>query len=476
MLERDDALRIFGVTSVENLFFTQYMSDADGDFVKVYLSCLYHSQLGDTGFGIAEIANELNLEKSRVEAALRYWERRRLLTRKSDDPPRYVLHSLGEHMLTGKDSFRADDEYLHFSESVYALFGDRRKIRPSEIATAYEWVKDLSLEPSIVLMLLSYCISARGINFTFSYAGKMAVKIKEEGIESADEAEKFFSRSEKIREGARSVLKRFGQRRRPTEDEINMYETWVYELGFTDEDILSACRETVKATNPSFAYLNGILQGLKKRSGGETVKAQLKSEDILIGQTKEVLNALGVRTSAQGVQNAYKNLLTKYPHEIYLLAAKDARRRNLRFEDLLPIADSWNKKGLDTVEKIEKHLSEMADISPLAKKVLAESGQEGSPTSGDLKYINTWLESHNEEIILYAASLSRSAKQKMPYIDKVLSSFKDKSIKTIEQAKSTAPMQKGTVTAQKYQQRSYTEEELSRSALDLLKEAEIDNE
>ena len=107
MLERDDALRIFGVTSVENLFFTQYMSDADGDFVKVYLSCLYHSQLGDTGFGIAEIANELNLEKSRVEAALRYWERRRLLTRKSDDPPRYVLHSLGEHMLTGKDSFRS---------------------------------------------------------------------------------------------------------------------------------------------------------------------------------------------------------------------------------------------------------------------------------------------------------------------------------------------------------------------------------
>jgi DNA replication protein DnaD len=64
----------------------------------------------------------------------------------------------------------------------------------------------------------------------------------------------------------------------------------------------------------------------------------------------------------------------------------------------------------------------------------------------------------------------------MPYIDKVLSSFKEKGIKTVEQARSTAPVQKGAVTAQKYQQRSYTEEELSRSALDLLKEAEKDNE
>ncbi|MDO5022616.1 MAG: DnaD domain protein [Eubacteriales bacterium] len=474
MLKKDDSLRIFGVTSVENLFFSQYMSDADGDFVKVYLSCLYHCQLGDESFGPTEIANELQLERAKVEAALRYWERRRLLTRKSDDPPTYIMHSLSANMLTGRDSFKANDDYLHFTESVYALFGDRRKIRPSEIASAYEWVQDLGLPEPVVLMLLSYCISLRGINFSFNYAGKVAVKIKEENISTPDEAERYFSKSESVRKGAQKVLSRFGLRRRPTDDEITLYESWLYELNYSEEEILEACKETVKATNPSFAYLNGILTGLKKRSGGENLSKQLQEDKDLFEKTKEILNILGVRAAPSAVQNAYRAMLKQNPHDIYVLAATEAARSGLMFEDLLPIVATWQKQSLDDKDKIIKYLEVQGNILPLVKQVLAESGQKVTPTQSDILQVLRWKEHFSEALILYAASLSRSAKQKMPYIAKVLDNFKQKGIDSVDKAQSYGIQQGNTkkVSAQQYEQRSYTEDELSSNAQELLKEAE----
>ncbi len=473
MLKKDDTLRIFGVTSVENLFFSQYMPDADGDFVKVYLSCLYHCQLGDESFSPTEIANELHLEKNRVESALRYWERRRLITRKSDNPPSYVLHSLSANMLTGRDSFKANEDYVHFTESVYALFNDKRKIRPSEIASAYEWVQDLGLPQAVVLMLLSYCMSLRGINFSFSYAQKVAVKIKEEGISTTDEAEMYFSRSENVRKGAQKVLNRFGLRRRPTDDEIALYESWMYKLGYSEKEILEACRETVKATNPSFAYLNGVLTGLKKRSSGAGLEQQLKEDSDLIEKTKEILNILGVRTSPVAVQNAYKSLLNQNAHEIYVLAAREAARKGLMFEDLLPIVSVWQKNGLKSAEEIREYLKKQENVMPLAKQVLSESGQKGFPSQGDIGLVLRWKEQFSDEIILYAASLSRSAKQKMPYIDKVLSNFKQEGIDTVEKAKQHNQYKTTKqVSAQQYEQRSYTEDELSSNAQELLKEAE----
>lgn len=472
MLQKDDTMRIYGVTSVENLFFSQYMPDADGDFVKVYLSCLYHCQLGDESFSPAEIANELHLEKERVEAALRYWERRRLLTRKSDDPPAYVLHSLSVNMLTGRDSFKANEDYLHFTESVYALFKDKRKIRPSEIASAYEWVEDLKLPQAVVLMLLSYCMSNRGINFSFSHAEKVAVKLKEEGISTTDEAEMYFSRSESVRKGAKKVLNRFGLGRRPTEDEIELYESWLYKLDYTEEEILEACKETVKATNPSFAYLNAVLTNIKKRSGDASLTQQMKEDSDLLNKTKEILNIFGVRSSPASVQNAYKALLKQNPHEIYVLAANEAKRRGLMFEDLLPIVSEWQKNGLKSKEDIQQHLKKQEDIMPLTKRVLSESGQRGIPTQGDIALVMGWKKQFSDELIIYAASLARMAKQKMPYIDKVLDNFKQSNIDTVEKAKQSGLRQTKQVSAQQYGQRSYTEDELSSNAQELLKEAE----
>ncbi len=474
MFETDDQVRVFGVTDVENLFFTEYLPAAEGDFIKVYLMCLYHAQLHDAAYGLKEMAAELSMDESRVEAALRYWERRRVLTRVQSDPPRYQLHHLGQRLLTGQDGISGDRAFVLFSEAVYALFGDRRKIRPNEIATGYEWVQELGLPQHVVLLLLSHCIAVRGIGFTFKAAEKLAIELKEAGIETEEDAEKYLNQSKDIRFGAQKVLRRFGLRRSPTDDELKLYKAWMEAYGFTHDDIQDACAETVKASNPTFAYLDGVLSRLAAQSKRRApVRQQLESEQEKLSMVKEALDILGLRVSPVAVKAAYEELLKQYPQGEILLAAGAVQRKRGKFEDLPVCLAAWHKKGLDSEEKIRAFLNKRDHLLPLAKTILENAGQEGAATDADIAFVEKWLQNSPQALIEYAAVQARSARQKMPYIDKVLAAWRAKGITTPKEAEklgAEASSPARAVNAQQYAQREYTEEELARGANALIEE------
>lgn len=360
MFEADQQLKTFGVTVVENLFITEYLQGAKGDHIKVYLSLLYHCQHTREDIGLEELASGLDMSLTQVESALRYWERRRLIERLNDDPPRYRLYHLGQRFLTGHSMEGGDAAYISFNEAVYALFGADRKVRPAEISAAYEWVSDIGLSQEAVIMLLNYMKDTRGKNFSFKSAEKMAVDMKEAGVMSPEEAEDFLGHSRAVHDGARAVLRRFNFRRLPTEDELSLYKKWTGEWGFTPDAILIACAETVKAATPSFGYLNGVLEGIRRRGGSgdaKKIEAHITRESESLTGAREVLNALGLRTAATTVQKAYEALLTLAPHDMIILAAKEVARRRGRFEDIERQLTAWKSKGITDAAKASQALS-----------------------------------------------------------------------------------------------------------------------
>lgn len=479
MFQKDDQCRVFGVTAVENLFLTEYMPAAEGDYIKVYLSGLYHSQHAPEGFGLPQLAAELSMTESQVEAALRYWERRRLLARISDSPPVYRFHHLGQRMLTGQDSPAEDRDYIAFAESVYALFEGKRKIRPSEIAIAHEWTLELGLPGEAVLMLLNHCLHTRGSSFSFKSAQTLAVSMAEENVRTGEEAEAFLSQSKQAYEGARAVLKRFNFRRLPTQDEVSLYRVWTEQWQFSQEAVLAACSETVKASNPSFAYLGAVLEGIRRRGGAHT-KAQvddrlsLESEDFACA--KEVLRLLGARISPTAVAGACATLRQSHAQPLIFLAAGEVSRRGGLFQDIEPLLVAWKEGGLRTAEEVNALIARERSQDELLIKVFDACGQHGRPGSKDRQVLSAWLdEGHSPALILAAAVQARSSRLKMPYITKVLASWKESGISTPEQAagpngRGTAPPSR-RVKAQQYTQRAYTEEELASHAVDLVEEA-----
>jgi len=320
MFERESQALYFGVTPVENIFLTEYMPAARGEYVKVFLSCLYHAGIPGDESRVEDIAKELDMNPSEVESALRYWQRRGLMVETGGQERGYRIRSAVERSVSG-GAIRADGAFVTFSENLYQLFGDSRKLRPSEISMAYDWVEEEGLMPEAVYALIRHMRTMHGAQFAFRTAGKLAAQMHDAGVVTGDDAESWLGFEENVHRGAQAVLRRLGRRRLPSEDELDLYRKWIRAWGFSAEDVLEACRETTAAGDPTFRYLDGILGRLKESGTEKEVSARLAEDREDIRLTAEMLGALGNRASPASVLPVYRELSAALPHDLIVFAA-----------------------------------------------------------------------------------------------------------------------------------------------------------
>ena len=479
MFEMDEEARRYGVTALENRFILDYLPAAKGDYVKVYLWGLMHAQWPGDAFGLEEMAKELFLSAAEIEAALRYWERRSLVSRLKEDPPLYRFYSPLQREAAAGTPLEVDREYVSFAESVYAVFGDRRKITPAEIALAWEWVQDIGLKPEVVLMLLSHCMLERGVQFSLKKAEPLAVRMKEENVVSPEDADLFLRHEQSVHEGARKVLSRMGKRRLASEDELALYEKWMDEWGFAPQAILDACAETTKG-DPSFQYLDGILNGIRTRGDartGDAVRRQLSQEKSETEKAREIFSCLSGRFSTPVLTRLYADFTRQYPHGVLLLAARECQRAGKGLEDMQNLLSSWQEKGLKTEEDVQEYLKSFRAANAGLRKLFEACGHTGKPTAADRALYEKWKTyGMSQELLSFAAEQSRAAEgNRIAYLDKVLEAWHEAGITDLDQAKARKPAARKrtgkTVTAQRYEQRTYTEEELNAVSDDLIEEA-----
>lgn len=479
MFEMDQEARDYGVTALENRFIREYLPSAKGDYIKVYLWCLYACGCGKTEDSLDEMAQELNLSAAEIEAALRYWERRALVSRISEQPPVFRFYSPTQRQMSPAAAAQVDMEYVAFAEAVYAAFDEKRKVSPAEISLAWEWVKDIGLSAEAVLMLLQHCIAQRGAHFSFKIAEKQAVSMKEAGVVSPEDAESYLQHRQNVHDGVKKVLSRMGKRRLPTDDELALYEKWITEWRFDPQAVLDSCKE-MTGGDPSFKYLDGILSRLHQQTdvkSGTDVQKHFEQEQEEKEKAQEVFSKLGVRLAVPAMMRQYKEMSAIQPHAVILLAAEKCSRREHGLEDMQDLLESWKEKGLNTEESVKEYIRSLALKNKLLKEVFETCGHNGKPTEADRKLYEKWTGyGYDHELILCAAEQARSAEaNKIKYMDKVLEMWHDAGITDISQAKARKkPETKRTgktVTAQQYGQRHYTEEELLAVSDDLIEEA-----
>lgn len=483
MFEMDPEARAFGVTAVENRFLADYLPAAKGDYVKVYLWGLYVCARKSAEYTLDDMADDIEMDSSEIEAALRYWERRGLVSHVSDDPPRYVFYSPSQRQQEPADALNVDAQYVAFAESVYAAFGDRRKLKNSEILLAWEWVKDYGLPPETVLMLLHHCIAVERINFSFrKKAEPLAIRMHEMGVRSVEDADSFLQRNVAVHDGTQKVLSRMGKRRLPSDDELALYEKWLAEWRFSAQDILDACAQTTGG-DPSFKYLDSILGRLHREASGQEakpLKQRLSGEEEEKRRAREVVERLGVGLEIPAALRLYRQCLEMEPHAVILLAADECARtqRSGRAENLLNLLQAWQDRGLNTEEDVRQFLSRVREENLALREIFERCGHESRPTAADRALYQRWRGwGYDRELLLFAADQARTAQgSKTAYLSKMLEMWHDAGITDVSQARERRPEEKKaagkkTVSAQQYAQRHYTEEELDTVSADLIEEA-----
>lgn len=146
MFSFDEQAALFDVTPLPNQFILNYLPEASGDAVRVYLfglvACYHHEAISD----LQQMARELNMTEDDIRAAYRYWERKGLVQRVADNPPQYRYQNIYQVMMTGAQA-QIDPAYEQFAEAIYGVFDNDRRLHGKDVSQCYEWVEQMRLPP-----------------------------------------------------------------------------------------------------------------------------------------------------------------------------------------------------------------------------------------------------------------------------------------------------------------------------------------
>ena len=340
-------------TPVDNLFFSEFMPDADGDAVKVYLyglmQCRYPS-MGDIS-----IHEALNLSEGTVKTAFVYWQSKGLVRICRDEPLEVEYLTVLQPAVTTAVPLK----YQALVSSLRELMSPRQ-LNMNELGHIYDCIEVFNLEERTVLELVSYCMEEKGRNVRIQYVLAVARSWAEAGIVTYEDARAYIDRVSLRRHGAAAVLRRWNKRRAPTLDEMALYDSWVKDWGFDDEAILAVCPRLTNTTSPSFEALGDRLRELYEQH--KVTVADIAADTAAVGDEREFARMVFARMGkvAAPTKEEARQLgvyAAALPREVILLAAEECADAQRPFGLLKTVLKEFMETGVATEEQAARALA-----------------------------------------------------------------------------------------------------------------------
>lgn len=312
-------------SAVSNFFIDYYMTDANGEFVKVYL---YLVRLLNSGRAVtvADIADHFNLTEKDICRAIKYWIKQGVLqleytkdkiltgitmlpltakstgsndtsllsmlgveeaepqkqpdtsykqaaaTEKNSSEPEAAreMEAIANAAVPKKVSYKAsfieakkeDEDFGNLLYQTEIYFG--KPLTQTDINTLLYIYEELSFNPDLLEYLVEYCVSIG--KKSCRYIEAVALEWYKNGITSVEDAKVASKNYNSIYV---AVLKQLGiPRRVPTPAETAFIDTWYNTYSFNKNIIIEACKRAITA-NPhsaNFNYVNGILESWHKQN------------------------------------------------------------------------------------------------------------------------------------------------------------------------------------------------------------------
>lgn len=317
----------FSVTSVPNTFVDEFMSRANGEFVKVYLYLL-RMVSGNQDVSVCGIADFLNHTEKDVIRALKYWEQQGLLnltfsdskellniailspvseaasvsaisatvekTSRQDNPD--IPESTASRRTASANPFESEDtvtaehydtkpekeqtggipkkhtyspaeleKFLCKDDIMEILFVAEKYIGKTLSPTDTNSILFIYDELGFSGELIEYLIEycVNNSHKSFRYIEKVAISWAESGIKTLEQAK---SGTDNYIKTCYPVLKAFGiSGRNPGKSEKDFIVKWTTSYGFSMDIIVDACNRTIQNIHqPSFEYADKILSNWSK--------------------------------------------------------------------------------------------------------------------------------------------------------------------------------------------------------------------
>ena len=262
---------LFEDINIPELFISNHLTNANGDYVKLYLYCMFISKHnGD--ISPLDLSKKLSLPLSAVEQGLKYWEENGVMTRKQKN---YILNDLKQQeigkLYTPKLTSLPEDAVKNTSKNV-----QRTKIVNAINSMFFQgvmsptWYTDIDtlfakykFEEDVVYSLFQYCFDRQALHrkYLFTVADAWA----QSGIVTMEDVDNYYNQFEKTNQMKKSIGKKLGFVRNLSEYEEAYVNKWVNDFNYPLDIIEIALKKTTSKTNPSFDYIDKILTDWHER-------------------------------------------------------------------------------------------------------------------------------------------------------------------------------------------------------------------
>ncbi len=267
---------LFEDMNIPEVFITDYMSSADGNYVKIYLYCLFLCK-HNSEISPLDLSKKLSLPLATVEQGLKYWEENMVITRKQKD---YILNDLKQQeinkLYTPKLTSNPEEAIKNTSKNI------QRTQVINAINTMFfqgvmspTWYTDIDnlfikykFEDDTVIALFQYCFDRQALHrkYLFTVADAWA----KNGIITMEDVDKYYAQFEKSNQIKKSITKKLGFTRKLSEYEEAYVDKWTKDYNYPLDIIEIALKKTTSKANPNFDYIDKILTDWHERKLSST--------------------------------------------------------------------------------------------------------------------------------------------------------------------------------------------------------------
>lgn len=335
------------LTPVNNRFITDYLPDAGAEQIKVYLYGLM--QCGYPSLADQPLTDALGLTEEEVVAAFSYWQERGLVRITSDAP--LTVEYLEQRAPVGTDTLPA--RHTELVKRVNTLTEPRR-FDMRELKHVYDWVEVYGLDDGAVLELIAHCMDLKGRRVSINYISAVARSWADEHILTFEDARAYVAEYGSRKSGAAEILRAWNKRRKPTDDELALYEKWTHEWGFSHEAIMKALPRITVTGGVSFTYLDEQLELL--RAGNKTEAEDIAKDDERMKRLRSFTLEVFERAGKSGTPSATQceqldAFVTEcgMDRELIFYAAECSRDASEPFGKLKRVLNAWHNAGVTDI-------------------------------------------------------------------------------------------------------------------------------
>ena len=313
-LTQNDKSLLFSSTELPDVFFTEFLPEANGDFIKVYIYILFLSKY-NTEIKINDLSKTLSLDFPTVQDAIKYWEDKGIIIKTIDG---YSLANLQEielsKLYTPKVTSSPEDS-LKNSQSQYRAkaIEDINKLffqgvmSPSWYNDIDFWFTKYEFDEQVMIALFNYCHDNRALHR--NYIQTVAEGWSKNHIKTFNDLDSYFEKQEKRNIIKKSIAKKLNLYRNLTAYDEEYIVKWTENYNYGMDVIEIALKKASSNNNIRFEYIDKLLTDWhdKALQNVDEVNTYLQSLKDKEKKTKQI-----EKVAYEYTQSTFDNLESLY--------------------------------------------------------------------------------------------------------------------------------------------------------------------